>query len=113
MPHSTHARSEMAGWTHAYAATSHSDTRRPQRRGDYRSRGGLTVAPFAKHLPGWATYGGFVFDATRGDVVAERFGLGEHASMEGPVAFGRLGEIWRLVAERGRFAVKHPQFAVS
>jgi len=54
-----------------------------------------------------------VFDATRGDLVAERFGLGEHASMDGPVAFGRLGEIWQLVAERGRFAVKHAQFAVS
>jgi Ser/Thr protein kinase RdoA (MazF antagonist) len=54
-----------------------------------------------------------VFDATRGDLVAERFGLGEHASLDGPVAFGRLGEIWQLVAERGRFAVKHAQFAVS
>lgn len=54
-----------------------------------------------------------MFDATRGDLVAERFGLGEHASMDGPVAFGRLGEIWQLVAERGRFAVKHAQFAVS
>ena len=54
-----------------------------------------------------------MFDVTRGDLVAERFGLGEHASLDGPVAFGRLGEIWQLVSERGRFAVKHAQFAVS
>ena len=54
-----------------------------------------------------------MLDATRGDLVAERFGLGDHASLAGPVAFGRLGEIWQLVAERGRFAVKHARFAVS
>ena len=54
-----------------------------------------------------------MLDATRGDLVAERFGLGDHASLAGPVAFGRLGEIWQLVAERGRFAVKHAQLAVS
>ena len=59
------------------------------------------------------TYGELVLDATRGDLVADRFGLGEHASLDGPVAFGRLGEIWQLVTERGRFAVKHAQFAVS
>jgi Ser/Thr protein kinase RdoA (MazF antagonist) len=54
-----------------------------------------------------------VLDATRGDLVAQRFGLGDQASLDGPVAFGRLGEIWHLVTERGRFAVKHAQFAVS
>ncbi len=54
-----------------------------------------------------------MLDATRGDLVAERFGLGDHASLAGPVAFGRLGEIWRLVADRGPFAVKHAQLAVS
>ncbi len=54
-----------------------------------------------------------MFDATRGDRVAARFGLGEHASLEGPVAFGRLGAVWRLVAERGDFAVKQARFAVS
>src|SRR3954447_12744080 len=58
-------------------------------------------------------YGGSVFDATCGGVVAERFGLGAHASLDGPVAFGRLGEVWRLVADRGVFAVKHPLFGVS
>jgi len=54
-----------------------------------------------------------VFDATRGDLVAERFGLGHPARLEGPVAYGRLGEIWHLATGRGRFAVKHAQFAVS
>jgi Ser/Thr protein kinase RdoA (MazF antagonist) len=54
-----------------------------------------------------------VLDPTRGDLVAERFGLGDHASLAGPVASGRLGEIWQLVAERGRFAVKHAQLEVS
>ena len=54
-----------------------------------------------------------MLDATRGNLVAERFQLGEHASLDGPVAFGRLGEIWQLITERGRFAVKHAQLAVS
>jgi Ser/Thr protein kinase RdoA (MazF antagonist) len=54
-----------------------------------------------------------VLDATRGALVAERFGLGGHASLAGPVAFGRLGAIWQLVTERGCFAVKHAQFPVS
>ena len=57
------------------------------------------------------TYGGLVLDPGCGDLVAERFGLGERASLDGPVAFGRLGEIWRLVTERGRYAVKHAQVA--
>lgn len=60
-----------------------------------------------------STYVGLVLDATRGHLVAERFGLGEHGSLDGPVAFGRLGEIWQLATERGRFAVKHAQLAVS
>lgn len=46
-------------------------------------------------------------------LVAERFGLGARAMLDGPVAFGRLGEIWQLVTEQGRFAVKHARFAVS
>jgi Ser/Thr protein kinase RdoA (MazF antagonist) len=54
-----------------------------------------------------------VLDRTHADVIAERFGLGEDAALQGPVAFGRLGEVWELVTGRGRFAVKHPHFAVS
>lgn len=54
-----------------------------------------------------------MLDVTHAALVAQRFGLGDNASMEGPVAFGRLGEIWQLVTERGRFAVKHAQVPVS
>ena len=54
-----------------------------------------------------------MLDRTHAGMIAERFGLGEDAALHGPVAFGRLGEVWRLVTGRGRFAVKHPHFAVS
>jgi Ser/Thr protein kinase RdoA (MazF antagonist) len=54
-----------------------------------------------------------VLDATYAGLVAERFGLGEHVWLEGPVAFGRLGEIWQLNTEGGRFAVKSARFAGS
>ena len=37
---------------------------------------------------------------------AARFGLGEATSFAGPVARGRVGEIWRLDTERGSYAVK-------
>jgi Ser/Thr protein kinase RdoA (MazF antagonist) len=59
------------------------------------------------------TYAGCVLDATHAGQVAERFGLGDHARLDGPVAFGRLGQIWQLVTDRGRFAVKHAHFPVS
>jgi len=45
--------------------------------------------------------------------VAERFGLGHDARLDGPVASGRLGEIWQLVTDQGRFAVKHAHFRSS
>lgn len=54
-----------------------------------------------------------MLDATRAGLVAERFLLGVDARLDGPVAFGRLGEIWQLVTERGRSAVKHSRFEVS
>ena len=38
--------------------------------------------------------------------VAEAFDLGGEAVLVGPVATGRLGRIWRLTTERGRYAVK-------
>lgn len=38
--------------------------------------------------------------------IAREFGLGEHARLEGPVAHGRKGQIWRLVTDQGRYAVK-------
>jgi Ser/Thr protein kinase RdoA (MazF antagonist) len=37
---------------------------------------------------------------------AARFGLGEVTSFAGPVARGRVGEIWRLDTSRGSYAVK-------
>ncbi len=58
-------------------------------------------------------YARLVLAATDAGLVAERFGLGAHRSLNGPVAFGRLGEIWHLVTERGRFAVKQASFSVS
>lgn len=58
-------------------------------------------------------YGGFVLDETHAGAVAERFGLGHHARLDGPVAYGHLGEIWQLTSGRGRFAVKHAQLAIS
>jgi Ser/Thr protein kinase RdoA (MazF antagonist) len=54
-----------------------------------------------------------VLDPSYAGLIAERFGLGEDARLHGPVAFGRLGEVWRLVTRRGRFAVKHAQSPVS
>jgi Ser/Thr protein kinase RdoA (MazF antagonist) len=41
-----------------------------------------------------------------GDRVAEAFGLGHPARLEGPVAAGRLGDVWRLTTPHGRWAVK-------
>lgn len=62
---------------------------------------------------GHTTYPWFVLDATHADQVAERFGLGEHARLNGPVAFGRLGEIWQSLTIHGRFAVKLAHGLVS
>jgi Ser/Thr protein kinase RdoA (MazF antagonist) len=63
--------------------------------------------------PACPTYGEFVLDPTHADVLAERFGLGADARLHGPVAYGRLGEIWQLSTGDGRFAVKHAHFPVS
>jgi Ser/Thr protein kinase RdoA (MazF antagonist) len=38
--------------------------------------------------------------------LAERFGLGADADLDGPVARGQLGQVWRLTTARGSFAVK-------
>ncbi|MFC7493638.1 MULTISPECIES: aminoglycoside phosphotransferase family protein [unclassified Nocardioides] len=54
-----------------------------------------------------------MLDPSRARLIAEQFGLGGGACLRGPVAFGRLGEIWQLDTRRGRFAVKHAHFAVS
>jgi Ser/Thr protein kinase RdoA (MazF antagonist) len=45
---------------------------------------------------------------TSGDAttIAEHFSLGGSAELEGPVARGRLGQVWRLDSDSGSFAVK-------
>ena len=80
--------------------------------GANRRRGGHTH-PFASLLAEGPTYAGLVLDPTHAGLIAERFGLGKDPRLHGPVAFGRLGEIWQLVTGRGRFAVKHAHFPVS
>lgn len=42
------------------------------------------------------------------DAVAAAFGLGRARALEGPVASGHTGAVWRLETERGRYAVKVP-----
>ena len=54
-----------------------------------------------------------VLDETHAGAVAEQFGLGSQARLIGPVAYGRLGEIWQFVTERGRFALKKTQVPIS
>lgn len=39
-------------------------------------------------------------------LIAERFALGSDACLEGPVARGQLGQVWRLKTTEGTFAVK-------
>ena len=48
-----------------------------------------------------------------GDLVAEAFGLGAPARLDGPVAAGRLGDVWRLETPRGAWAVKDARLAVD
>jgi len=47
-----------------------------------------------------------VLSQSDADRVAEVFALGSAGALDGPVANGRLGEIWRLTTDRGAFAVK-------
>ncbi len=47
-----------------------------------------------------------VLTAGHGAEVAAAFGLGGVAVLAGPVAAGRMGSIWRLTTDRGRYAVK-------
>ncbi len=45
--------------------------------------------------------------------IAEAYGLGDSAVLLGPVAAGRVGQVWRLSSSSGVFAVKDPFFEVS
>jgi aminoglycoside phosphotransferase (APT) family kinase protein len=40
------------------------------------------------------------------DPIVDRYGLGAALSLEGPVARGEIGEIWRLQTDAGAYAVK-------
>jgi Ser/Thr protein kinase RdoA (MazF antagonist) len=53
-----------------------------------------------------------VLDPSHAGLLAERYGLGGRPRLAGPVASGRMGEVWQLVTERGRFAVKLAASAV-
>ena len=48
-----------------------------------------------------------------GPAIAAAFGLGDAATLTGPVARGEQGQVWRLDTERGAFAVKDPFIEMS
>jgi len=54
-----------------------------------------------------------VLDPDQAAELAGRFALGDHAVLKGPVAAGRLGDVWRLSTDRGDFAVKDARFPVD
>jgi len=54
-----------------------------------------------------------VLSSSHADAVAAAFGLGRPVSLAGPVAHGRLGSIWRLESDRGRYAVKESRSALD
>ena len=54
-----------------------------------------------------------MLDPNQAAEVAGRFALGDHAVLRGPVAAGRLGDVWRLSTDRGDFAVKDARFPVD
>src|SRR5262245_55695506 len=45
---------------------------------------------------------------SQGADVARAFGLGEPVTLEGPVARGEQGQVWRLTTPEGTWAVKEP-----
>jgi Ser/Thr protein kinase RdoA (MazF antagonist) len=47
-----------------------------------------------------------MLDARHAAEIAERYSLGDGASLAGPVARGELGQVWRLATSHGVFAVK-------
>ena len=54
-----------------------------------------------------------MLDPDQAAELAGRFALGDHAVLKGPVAAGRLGDVWRLSTDRGDFAVKDARFPVD
>jgi Ser/Thr protein kinase RdoA (MazF antagonist) len=47
-----------------------------------------------------------MLDADDATDVAERYSLGDDATLSGPVARGEVGQVWRLTTARGTFAIK-------
>ena len=58
-------------------------------------------------------YVGRMLDPDLAAKVAETFDLGAEARLTGPVASGRLGDVWKLSTNRGAFAVKDARFPVD
>ena len=54
-----------------------------------------------------------MLDPNQAAEVAGRFALGNHPVLAGPVAAGRLGDVWRLSTDRGEFAVKDARFPID
>ncbi len=54
-----------------------------------------------------------MLDPNQAAEVAGRFALGDHAVLTGPVAAGRLGDVWRLSTDRGDYAIKDARFPVD
>ena len=49
-----------------------------------------------------------MIDGSMASAVADAFSLGDAATLVGPVARGEVGQVWRLEAAAGVFAVKEP-----
>jgi aminoglycoside phosphotransferase (APT) family kinase protein len=49
-----------------------------------------------------------VLEASSASFIANRYGLGDRATLTGPVARGELGQVWRLNTSNGTWAVKEP-----
>jgi hypothetical protein len=49
-----------------------------------------------------------VLEASSAPFIANRYGLGDRATLTGPVARGELGQVWRLNTSNGTLAVKEP-----
>ena len=49
-----------------------------------------------------------MLESSYASFIAERFSLGDRATLTGPVARGELGQVWRLTTPNGRWAVKEP-----
>lgn len=49
-----------------------------------------------------------MLEASSASFIANRYGLGDRATLIGPVARGELGQVWRLITSNGTWAVKEP-----